>query len=322
MDRMRVFVAGATGALGLPLVRALLARGHQVVGMTRSAGKRETLARLGAEAVVADALDASQMESALRAARPTHVVHALTAIPAKGPVRISDLRATDVLRTTGTRNLVDASLAAGARRIVGESMVFAYGFGDHGATPKVETDSVSAEQPRRWLRPTVDAVRSLERQMLDANAKGGIEAIPLRYGFFYGPTGATEHMLRMLRGRMMPTVRGSRGIWSYIHIHDAVGATIAALERGVPGQVYNVVDDEPVSFNEFLQRAAESIWAPPPRSVPIGVLRLLAPYIAESVSTRLPVSNAKAKRELGWTLQFPTTRVGLRAVAEHDIATR
>jgi nucleoside-diphosphate-sugar epimerase len=311
---MRVFVAGATGALGLPLVRALVARGHHVVGMTRSPSKRDTIARLGAEPVVADALDGKQVETAVRASRPTHVVHALTALPATGPMRISDLRPTDALRTTGTRNLLHAAVAAGARRIVGESMVLAYGFGDHGPVPKVESDFLSHEQPRPWLRPTVDAVRSMEEQMLAANATGDIEAIPLRYGFFYGPTGATEYILRMLRRRRMPTIRGIQGAWPYIHMHDAVAAAIAALEQGVPGEVYNVVDDEPVSFNEFLLRAAASIGAPPPRSVPLGVVRLLAPYVAYSVSTRLAVCNAKAKRALGWSLQFPTTREGLAAL--------
>lgn len=311
MEPMRVFVAGATGALGLPLVRALLARGHFVAGMTRSPSKRDALTRLGAEPVVADALDPEQVQRAIRASRPTHVVHALTALPAAGPMRISDLRATDALRTAGTRNLLQAAVAAGARRIVGESMVLAYGFGDHGTTPKVESDILAHEQPRPWLRPTVDAVRAMEDQMLASNAKGDIEAIPLRYGFFYGPTGATEYILRMLRRRRMPTIRGIQGAWPYIHVHDAVAATIAALEQGVPGEVYNVVDDEPVSLNEFLLRAAASIGGPPPRSIPLGVVRLLAPYVAQSACTRLPVSNAKAKGALGWTLEFPTTREGL-----------
>lgn len=313
---MRIFIAGATGTLGLPLVRALLARGHAVTGLTRSPARGEILARMGAGAAVADALDAAALRRVLGEARPTHVVHALTALPARGPLRATDLTATNALRVAGTGNLLEAAIAAGARRIVGESMIFAYGYGDHGSTPKTETDPLQEVEPHPGLQPTVNAVRSLESQLSDAHLEGRIETVSLRYGVFYGPDcPSTRVILRLLRWRMIPRVRGSNGVWSFIHVADAVAAAVAALERGSAGRVYNVVDDEPVGMNEFLVRAAEAVGAPRPPFAPEWMMRLATPYAARAVATRLPVCNARAKRELDWTPEFPTTREGLAQVA-------
>ena len=313
---MKVFVAGATGALGLPLVRALVARKHQVTGLTRSAEKRRTLEQLGAAAAVADALDVAGLEQAVRAASPDCVFHLLTAIPKNKLLRASHMKQTNVLRTIGTANLLKASVAAGVKRIVAESMVFAYGFGDHGAGAKTEDDVLQQREPESSLQETVDALRSLEVQLLTANEQRLIESIVLRYGFFYG-AGPSEYIVKMLRRRMLPKAKGARGVAPWIHIEDAVNASLAAMERGRAGEIYNIVDDEPVGMNEFLTTAALSLKAKPPFSIPLWLLRLMSAYLATVFDTRLAVSNRKAKDELDWQLQYPTYREGLREVAAH-----
>ena len=310
---MKIFIAGATGTLGLPLVRALVAQNHQVTGLTRSAEKRHTLEQLGAAAAVADALDSEALEGAVRSASPDCVFHLLTAIP-KNAFRASAMKQTNVLRTTGTANLLRASIAAGVKRIVAESMIFAYGFGDHGVGAKTEADVLRKREPESWLQATVDALRSLEEQLLVANEQKLIESVVLRYGLLYG-SGPTEDMVKMLRWRMVPTAKGARGVASFIHIEDAVNATIAAMEEGRAGQIYNIVDDEPVRMNEWLTNAAHTLNAKPPFSVPLWLLRLLMPYMAVIFETRLPISNRKAKDELSWQLQYQSYREGLREIA-------
>ena len=310
---MKIFIAGATGTLGLPLVRALVAQNHQVTGLTRSAEKRHTLEQLGAAAAVADALDSEALEGAVRSASPDCVFHLLTAIP-KNAFRASAMKQTNVLRTTGTANLLRASIAAGVKRIVAESMIFAYGFGDHGVGAKTEADVLRKREPESWLQATVDALRSLEEQLLVANEQKLIESVVLRYGLLYG-SGPTEDMVKMLRWRMVPTAKGARGVASFIHIEDAVNATIAAMEEGRAGQIYNIVDDEPVRMNEWLTNAAQTLNAKPPFSVPLWLLRLLMPYMAVIFETRLPISNRKAKDELSWQLQYQSYREGLREIA-------
>jgi nucleoside-diphosphate-sugar epimerase len=167
------------------------------------------------------------------------------------------------------------------------------------------------------LQKVVDALLSLEHQLLTANRQGRIEAIPLRYGLTYGPENpSTEYMVRMLRKRMLPTLQGVKGISSFIHTADAATATLAALEHGRPGEIYNVVDDEPVSINAFLTALAAAIKASPPFALPLWFMRWIAPFLVASVSVRLPLSNAKAKQELGWALQFPTYRGGVQQVAQ------
>ena len=313
---MKVFVAGATGAIGLPLVQALVARKHQVTGLTRSAEKQLTLEQLGAAAAVADALDAAGLEQAVRAAAPDCVFHLLTAIPKNTLLRTSHMKQTNVLRTTGTANLLKASVAAGVKRIVAESMVFAYCFGDHGAAAKTEEDVLRQREPESSLQETVDALRSLEVQLLSANKHRLIESIVLRYGFFYG-AGPSEYIVKMLRNRMLPKANGAGGIAPWIHIDDAVSTSLAAMERGHAGEIYNIVDDEPVGMNEWLTYAALSLKAKPPFSIPLWLLRLISPYLATVFDTRLAVSNRKAKNELDWRPQYPTYREGLREVAVH-----
>jgi nucleoside-diphosphate-sugar epimerase len=323
---MKVFIAGSTGALGLPLVRELVARGHEVIGLTRSPAKRSLLENMGARAVVADVFDAAELESAVRAAAPTHVVQMLNALPKSGPLRAADIATTNELRITGTANLLRAAVAAGARRIVGESFSAAYGYGDLGERPRDEDDLPPVREADTGLRAVVEALRSLEDQLLAANAQGTIEAIVLRYGMTYGPENAsTLSMLGMLRKRRLPLVRGAEGLGSFVHIEDVATATIAALERGRPGAIYNIVDDEPVSLNEYLSAMAQASGAPRPLAAPRWLLRLVAPLAAKIALARQPLSNARARRELDWRPRYPSYREGLRqvarAVAASDAAT-
>ncbi len=313
---MRVFVAGATGTLGIPLVQELVAGGHQVIGLTRMEAKRPLLEKLGAGAAVADALDEAALIRAVRDAGPDIVVHLLTAIPKKGPMRVADMAMTNRLRVEGTEHLLRAAVAAGAKRIVAESMIFAYGYGDHGEAKVKEEDALKPAETAAWMQETVDAARSLEKQLIKASDKQLIEGVALRFGLLYGPgSPSTEFTLRMLRKRIFPVVRNGDGSKSWVHISDAVSAIIAAMARGRSGEVYNIVDEEPVSFSDFLLFTAEVIGAPRPRSLPLWFLRLTAPYAAASLSTRLNVSNEKAKRELSWRLQFPSYQEGIKDLA-------
>ncbi len=295
-----VFVAGGSGTIGVPLVRALVAAGHRVFATTRSPEKQALIRGMGAAAVVVDALDGPALEQALRAAAPTHVIHQLTALPKAGPRSVSDLTATNRLREEGTRNLLRAAISSGARRIVGGS------FAIIGA-------AVSAASPEMDLEPAAQAVRSMESQILEAARRGEIEGIVLRYGLFYGPgSPATEAMIGLVRRRRLPKVRHDSGQLPYIHLDDAVAATVAALGRGSSGSVYDVVDDHPVSFSEMVDNLAEAVGAPRPFTVPAWLPRLVTPYRARLLTVRLQLSNAPARRELGWAPAFPSCREGLR----------
>jgi nucleoside-diphosphate-sugar epimerase len=314
---MKVFIAGATGALGAPLARELVARGHEVIGLTRSPEKRALIEQLGATAAVADALDAPALEQALRAAAPTHVVHMLTALPKNGPLRPSEIASTNQLRIHGTANLLRAAIAAGAQRIVGESFSAIYGYGDRGERPLGEDAPASQPEADPELQAVVEALRSLEHQLLEANRQGQIEAIVLRYGLTYGPENAsTKYLLGILRKRRLPMLRGAHGLASFIHIDDAASATIAALERGRPGAIYNVVDNEPIGFNDYLGAAAQAIGVRRPLALPAWLLRLAAPTAVAMMQSRLPLSNARARGELGWQLRYPSYREGLRQVVQ------
>ena len=313
---MRVFVAGATGALGIPVLRQLAARGHDIIGMTRSNSKRAQIAQFGARAVVADALDRQALAQAVCEAAPTHVLHLLTALPKHGPLRTADIAATNQLRIIGTANLLQAAIAAGATRLVGESFIMVYGYGDLGARPRAEDELPPVPDLDTGLRAVVDALRSLEQQLLRANDQQLIETVVLRYGMFYGAESAsTRYIVGELRKRRVPLVRGGRGLASLIHIEDAAAATIAALECGRPGAIYNIADDEPINFNEFVAATAAAVGAPRPFALPGWLLRLVAPVLVDLVSARLPVSNARARRELGWQPRFPSYREGLRQLA-------
>lgn len=294
---MRVLVAGASGTIGRPLTRQLVAAGHEVHGMTRSPGKAPQLERLGATPVVADALDRRAVREAVKAAAPEVVVHQLTALP-EAPTRLSHMRATNVLRTQGTDNLVDAALACGVRRIVAQSIVFVYGFRDHGPEPIGE--SRPAEIGGRF-DSVLAPVRHVEERMLGTD---GLEGIALRYGLFYS-SDWLDRRFPFLPG-------GGHGVCSFVHIEDAAQATVLAVEDGQPGRAYNVVDDEPVEWSRLMGEIARRTGSSPPRSVPLWLGGLAAPYGAQLVGRiRLGASNRRAREELGWAPRHPTYREGL-----------
>ena len=294
---MRVFVAGGSGTIGVPLVRALVQAGHDVTAMTRSADKQQQLRQLGAVPAVADALDATALAAAVSAARPTHVIHQLTALPKEGVRRASDLAATNRLRTEGTRNLIEAAVAAGAQRIIAGS--FALFQGD----PAERLPEV---------RAAAKAVASMETQILDASRAGRIEGIVLRYGLFYGPENpATIKMVSLVRRRMLPVIRGDHGQLPVIHVDDAVSATVAALDHGPAGSVYDIVDNEAVSISAIVRTIAEEAGARAPFAVPAWLPRLFAPYMAGLMGMQMPLSNRKARADLLWQPAFPTWREGV-----------
>jgi 2-alkyl-3-oxoalkanoate reductase len=283
--------------IGVPLVRSLVAMGHQVTALTRSAAKQADLRSLGAAPAVADALDRDALGAVVAAARPTHVIHQLTALPNEGPRRESDLVATNRLRTEGTRNLLEASIAAGAQRIVVGSFA--------------PLAAAAAGQPSP-AREAVDATASMESQVLKASRDGRIEGVILRYGLFYGPENpSTLKMMDLVRHRRLPVIRGDRGLLPFIHVDDAVSATVAALDRAPAGGVYDIVDDRALSLSELVCAISHQLGVAEPFTMPAWLFRLVEPYRSKMLSMRLPLSNEKAKAELGWHLDYPTWREGL-----------
>jgi nucleoside-diphosphate-sugar epimerase len=308
---VRVFLAGATGVLGRRLVPLLRGAGHEVIGMTRSDEKAGALREAGAEPVVCDAFDPEALRDAVAGARPDAVVHELTDIPqALDPRRFEEqFASTDRLRSEGTRNLVDAALAAGARRMVAQSVAFAYE--PAGETPKEESDPLFLDSPQPWRR-SMHAIRDLEEAV---TGTGGIEGVVLRYGFFYGPGTAYAsdgHLARLVRARRLPIVGRGSGVYSFIHVDDAARATLLALDSGAPG-VYNVVDDEPAGVADWLPIYAQALGAKRPRRVPVFAARLAAGRYGVYLMTAVRgASNAKAKGELGWEPRYPSWRQGFR----------
>ncbi|HEX2028300.1 MAG TPA: NAD(P)-dependent oxidoreductase [Nitriliruptorales bacterium] len=308
---MRVFVAGATGAIGRQLVPRLVAGGHEVHGMTRSDSKQAMLNELGAVPVVADALDPDQVADAVGKARPDVIVHQLTALAGKG---MRDLKRrvtlTNRLRTEGTDHLLSAGQAVGVRRFVAQSNIAAYA--RTGGPVKSEEDPLDRTPPRDF-REAAAAIHHLEEAVLDA---GWTEGIVLRYGGFYGPgTGMapSEDMYEMIRKRRFPLVGDGGGVWSFVHIADAAEATAAAVEHGRRG-VYNVVDDDPARVAEWLPALTRMLSGKKPRRVPRFVVRLAAGEFGVLMMTEARgASNAKAKRELGWIPAHPSWRQGFAA---------
>ena len=303
---MRVLVAGASGALGVPLTRQLLAAGHEVIGLSRTPANRDKLLTLGTEPVIADAMDRAALLRAVDGLKADAVTHQLTALK-KPPMRHSGMATTDALRKEGTANLLAAARVVGARRFVTQSMIFGYGYGDWGDKVLTEDDQF-APPGRGRFEQHLAAMRSAEHQTFTTR---GIEGIALRYGLLYGPHAGTEEMVEMLRRRRFPIPHDGGGILSWIYIEDAAAATVAALQRGRPGQAYNIVDDEPVSWRGFTRALAEAFGTPRPLTIPGWMLRPFAPYIAAMLMSTLRVSNAKAKRELLWTPSAPTYRDGI-----------
>jgi nucleoside-diphosphate-sugar epimerase len=311
---MKVFVAGATGALGRELVPQLVARGHEVVGMTRSASKQELLRRLGARPVVADALDPDAVARAVASAEPEVIVHQLTAL--SEPMRVRDMRhpersfaftMTNRLRTEATDHLLAAGRAVGARRFVAQSFG-GFRFARTGASVQTEADPLDPSSGQ----PGLEAILYLEEAV--TTIEWG-EGLALRYGGFYGPGTSTSSaqdavMAAPIRKRRFPIVGDGGGVWSHVHIEDAATATAIAVEHGPPG-VYYVVDDEPAPVREWLPVLASALDAKPPRRIPRWLGRLAAGEVATVMMTEVKgSSNEKAKRQLGWTPRYASWREG------------
>jgi 2-alkyl-3-oxoalkanoate reductase len=306
---MKVFVAGASGAIGRPLVRQLLAAGHEVTGMTRREERAEEIRAAGAKAVVCDAFDAAALETAVGEAAPEVVVHMLTAIPKRIDWKADPLAATNRVRMEGTRNLLAAARAAGASRIVAESVAFLYA--PRGDWVKDEEAELAEGAPPPF-GDTVDALADLERQVLGAEA---MEGLVLRFGNFYGPGtmfATAGSQAEEARRRRLPVVGKGTGLFSFIHTEDAAAATVVAVERGASG-VYNVVDDEPAPMREWVPAYAEALGAKPPRRVPVWLAGLIAGRGPARNAVELRgASNAKVKRELGWQPRYGSWRQGFR----------
>jgi nucleoside-diphosphate-sugar epimerase len=245
---MKVLIAGATGALGVPLVRALIGGGHDVIGITRTPGKSSLLTRLGAQPIVADAMAREGLLRAVNGRQADAVVHVLTALPKGGPMRHRDMYQTDALRDVGTRHLLAAAREVGARKIVVESMHVGYGFGNWGDSVLTEEQPFAPPGRSQELERHLAGFRSMEHQIFEATRAGWIEGLSLRYGAFYGPD-STAPLIKLLRRRSLPLPGGGRTFMSWIYIEDAAAAMVAALERGRAGQAYNIVDDEPVRWH-------------------------------------------------------------------------
>jgi 2-alkyl-3-oxoalkanoate reductase len=303
-------VAGATGAIGRPLVPKLLEAGDEVTGMTRSEESAAQLRERGAEAVVCDVFHEEGVREAVGAASPEAVVHELTALPDRIDFRDdTTYHGTNRLRTEGTRILLDAARDAGARRFVAQSIAF--GYEPTGDRVKDE-DAPLTLGPGGHFAEGVEAIDQLERAVTGAE---GLEGLVLRYGVFYGPGtyyASDGSSAEDVRRRRLPIVGRGEGVFSFIHVEDAADATVAAVEGGAPG-VYNVVDDEPAPMREWLPLYAEALGAKPPRRVPKLLARLVAGNEAVAFATTLRgASNAKAKRELGWEPGHPSWRQGFR----------
>jgi nucleoside-diphosphate-sugar epimerase len=299
---MRVFVAGATGAIGSRLVPQLVERGHHVIGTSRTHEMARQLNAVGAEPIVLDLLDPRAVREAVVSARPDAIVHQATALSGATDMKHFDrsFAATNRLRTEGTNALLAAAHEAGARRVVAQSYA-GWPYERTGSGVKTEDDPLDPD-PVPAMRETLDAIRHLEEAVVGA---GGLA---LRYGGFYGSP--SDAQLELVRKRQLPIVGDGDGVWSFVHLDDAASATVLALERGDPG-VYNVVDDEPTPVREWLPALAEAIGARPPRHVPVWLARLLAGEVGVVLMTEVRgASNMKAKQELGWALRHPSWRQG------------
>jgi nucleoside-diphosphate-sugar epimerase len=295
---MNVFIAGGSGTIGVPLVRAVVAAGHTVTAMTRSPKKEEELGALGASVAIADALDRRAVARALADAHPTHVIHQLTALPKGGVRRSTDLESTNRLRIDGTRYLLEAAVDVGARRFLVGSFAMA----------SLARGTMSAD--------ALAALRSMEIQVLDATARGAIEGVILRYGLFYGPAVPSTMTIVDTVRRHLPVIDDEAGRLAMVTVDDAVSATVLALDGAPSGAVYDIVDDRPVTVAEVVKTIEEYTGSSAPQRRPASILQMLTSYMTRLSSRRQSMSNAKAKTELGWRPVYPTIREGLAPFAQ------
>jgi nucleoside-diphosphate-sugar epimerase len=305
---MKVFVAGASGAIGGPLLRQLVAAGHEVTGMTRREERAEEIRAAGASAIVCDVFDAAKLVEVVKGAAPEAVVNQLTSLPQRWePRKASFYEATDRVRREGGHNLLEAAEAAGARRLLTQSISFLYA--PEGGWVKNEEARPFDDAPGHF-RGAVEAMLAHEHEVTRASE---LDGLVLRYGQFYGPGtyfAPNGHLGREVSRRRLPIVGPGTGTSSFLHVEDAAGATVAALDRGASG-TYNVVDDEPAPLREWLPVYAEALGAKPPRRVPFWMAKLVAgDAVARNAVELRGASNAKAKREFGWQPRFGSWRQG------------
>jgi nucleoside-diphosphate-sugar epimerase len=305
---MRVFVAGASGVIGGPLVRQLVAAGHEVTGTTRREERAAEIRAAGARAVVCDVFDAAALGAAVASAQPEVVVNQLTSLPQEyNPRRASFYAATDRVRREGGHNLLEAAREAGARRLLTQSIAFLYA--PEGERVKDEEARPYTEAPGHFAG-AVEAMLGHEREVVNSTE---LEGLVLRYGQFYGPGtyyAPDGHLGREVRHRRFPVVGPGTGVFSFLHVEDAAAATLTALDRGAPG-IYNVVDDDPAPLREWLPVYAAALGAKPPRHVPVWLARIVAGGAVAAMAVELRgASNAKAKRDLGWQPRWASWREG------------
>jgi 2-alkyl-3-oxoalkanoate reductase len=309
---MRVFVVGASGAIGTRLIPQLIERGHEVVGSARSPDKAERLRGLGAEGVVLDVLDARAVREAVTAARPDAIVHQATALTGLGDFKHFDrtFAQTNRLRTEGTDNLLGAAREAGVGRLVAQSNAN-HRYDRKGGPVQSEDDPLDPNPPAA-MSESAAAMDYVERAVTGA---GGVA---LRYGVFYGEP--DDELAQAVRARKFPIVGNGAGVWSWIHLEDAAAATVLALEHDGPA-IYNIVDDEPSPTGVWLPELARILGAKPPQRYPRLLGRLFAGEVPVVMATESRgASNAKAKRELGWTLRYPSWRQGFAALYANGAA--
>ena len=308
----KIFVAGATGAIGKRLIPLLVEAGHHVIGTTRSHDKANSIRAAGATPAILNALDRDEVLRAVQHAAPDVIIHQLTAIPPSFNPRHFDkvFAATNQLRTEGTDHLLAAARAVKCRRFIAQSYA-GWPFARSGGPVKTEEDALDPNPPSA-LRNTLEAIRYLERAIPSEESMDGIV---LRYAGFYGPGNAIGEggaLVEQVRQRRVPVVGKGTGIWSFVHIDDAARATAAAIDRGTRG-IYNVADDEPAPVSEWLPALASAIGAKPPMRIPIWLARLVVGEAGVMMMTEVRgASNAKAKRELSWQPVWSSWRQGFQ----------
>jgi nucleoside-diphosphate-sugar epimerase len=317
---MKIFVAGATGAVGRPLVSALIAAGHSVTGLTHIATKAEFIKRMGAEPVIADGLDAAAIRAKLALIRPDAVVHEMTDLSGATDLRHFDrvFARSNELRTKGTDILLTAAREAGVKRLVAQSYC-GWPYARDGGAIKTEVDTLDPDPPAKQ-RLTLRAIQYLERTVTGSVQP---EGIVLRYGSFYGPgTGLLDSsMLEQVRNRRTPVIGNGAGWWSFVHVDDAAAATVKAIERGKPGSIYNITDDDPAQVRDWLPTLAKIIGAKEPHRLPAWIARVVAGKHLVSMMTQVRAgSNAKAKKELGWQPAHPSWRSGFSEAVPQSMA--
>jgi 2-alkyl-3-oxoalkanoate reductase len=312
---MRILVAGATGAIGRELVPLLVAEGHCVAGMTHNAAKTEMILKMGATPAVADGLDAAAVRAAVASTKPEVIIHEMTDLAGDADLRHFNrtFANSNKLRTRGTDILLEAGREMGVRRFIAQSFV-GWPYARTGGAIKTEADELDPDPPKE-LRASLEAIRYLEQAVTNSASPGGIV---LRYGIFYGPgTGMLDlSMVEQIRHRRVPLIGDGGGWWSFVHTADAAAATARAVEAGHDGNIYNIVDDQPVQVREWLPALAKILGAKPPLRIPAWIARIAAGDHVVSMMTQVRAgSNAKAKRDLCWRPRHASWREGFAEVA-------